>query len=251
MTAGSEAGASVAGASVAGASVAGASVAGTSVAGTSDAVTQVAGPPKALAFDWGGVFTQGTFDSSAVRALADLIRRPVEAVEPTYLSLMAEFEAGLFGLQGFHQRFSDATGSDTDLETFRETFLGAVRGRPETFALLEALPPDVRLGMLSNNVAELCDRVRDDPRMARFEAFVFSNELRVRKPDPAAYRALTDALGERPTDVVFVDDNPDNIEAAERFGLRAVLFGPGFAAGFSELFPSVRLPAAFLTADWR
>src|SRR5690606_19235086 len=181
---------------------------------------------------------------------AELIGRRVEDVEPTYLDLMAEFEAGRLDLPGFHQRFSGACGSATDLRSFRETFLGAVRERPETYALLEALPRGVRLGMLSNNVAELCDRVRDDPRMARFEAFVFSNELRVRKPDPAAYRALTDALGERPTDVVFVDDNPDNIEAAERFGLRAVLFGPGFAAAFSELFPSVRLPAAFLTADW-
>lgn len=213
--------------------------------------TSVVGAPKALAFDWGGVFTQGTFDSSAVRALADLIGLPVEVVEPTYLSLMAEFEAGRFDLPGFHRRFSDATGSDTDLGTFRETFLGAVRERPETYALLEALGADVRLGMLSNNVPELCDRVRDDPRLARFDAFVFSNELRVRKPDPAAYRALTDALGERPSDVVFVDDNPDNVEAARRFGLRSVLFGPGFPAAFSELFPSVRLPAPFLTADWR
>lgn len=207
--------------------------------------------PKALAFDWGGVFTLGTFDSSAVRALAELIGRRVEDVEPTYLDLMAEFEAGRFDLPGFHQRFSGACGSATDLRSFRETFLGAVRERPETYALLEALPRRVRLGVLSNNVAELCDLVRDDPRMARFEAFVFSNELRVRKPDPAAYQGLVDALGEQPGDVVFVDDNPDNVAAARRFGLRALLFGPGFPTAFSELFPDVTLPAAFAAPAWR
>ena len=207
--------------------------------------------PKAVAFDWGGVFTRGTFDSSAVVALADLLGRPAHELEPTYLSLMAGFEAGRFDLPGFHERFSRATGTATDLERFREAFLGAVVERPETYELVSALPAGVRLGMLSNNVAELCDRVRADPRLARFEAFVFSNELGVRKPDPAAYQELVDALGEEPGAVLFVDDNPANVEAAESFGLNAVLFGRGFPERFSAALPHVAMPPAFTLTDWR
>jgi FMN phosphatase YigB (HAD superfamily) len=60
--------------------------------------------------------------------------------------------------------------------------------------------------MLSNNVPVLCDRVRDDPRTARIERFVFSNEIGVRKPDPAAFMALAEALQLAPHEIVFVDD---------------------------------------------
>ncbi|HEX7000232.1 MAG TPA: HAD family phosphatase [Trueperaceae bacterium] len=207
--------------------------------------------PRAVAFDWGGVFTRGTFDSSAVRALAGLVGMPVEELEPTYLDLMVDFEAGRHDLPGFHRRFSEATDTATQLDVFRRTFLGAVRERPETYALVAALPPGVRLGILSNNVAELCDAVRADPRLARFEAFLFSNELGVRKPDPAAYQALIDALGEEPGATVFVDDNPGNVDAASRFGLRAVLFDSHFPERFARLFPGVALPGAFGQPGWR
>ncbi len=210
-----------------------------------------AAAPRAVAFDWGGVFTRGTFDSSAVRALAALLGVPVEELEPTYLDLMVDFEAGRHDLPGFHRRFSEATGTACGLEEFRRTFLGAVTERPETYDLLAALPAGVRLGMLSNNVAELCDVVRADPRMGRIEAFVFSNELGVRKPDPAAYRALVDALGEEPGATVFVDDNPINVEAATRFGIRGVLFDGRFPQRFARLFPGLALPAAFELPGWR
>ncbi len=209
------------------------------------------GGPKAVAFDWGGVFTVGTFDSNAVVALADLIGVSADELEPTYLRLMVDFEAGAHGLDGFHRRFSEATSSRTDPERFRKVFLGAVRERPETYALVAALPARLRLGVLSNNVAELCDLVRDDPRLSRVETFVFSNEIRVRKPDPAAYQALVDGLGEEPSEVVFVDDNAGNVEAAKRFGLRAVLFGPGFPDRFTELFPDAEIPSAFTAPGWR
>ena len=213
-------------------------------------MTGTAYRPKAVALDWGGVFTRGTFDSSAVVALARLIGVEPAALEPTYLALMAEFEAGAFDLPGFHGRFRDATGSRTDLDTFRETFLGAVRERPAAYDLVAAMPPDVKLGMLSNNVAELCDRVRADPRLGRLSAFVFSNEVRVRKPDAAAYAALLAALGEEAGDVVFVDDNAANVAAANELGLVGVLLDAGFPRRWREAVPGLALPPELTAADW-
>src|SRR5690606_1917769 len=170
--------------------------------------------------------------------------------EPTYLALMAEFEAGAFDLPGFHARFRDATGSRPDLDTFRETFLGAVKERPAAYDLVAAMPPDVKLGMLSNNVAEPCDRVRADPRLGRLSAFVFSNEVRVRKPDAAAYAALLAALGEEAGDVVFVDDNAANVAAANELGLVGVLLDADFPRRWREAVPGLALPPELAAADW-
>ncbi|MFG2301223.1 HAD-IA family hydrolase [Actinacidiphila glaucinigra] len=46
-------------------------------------------------------------------------------------------------------------------------------------------------------------------------------------PDPAAYRWCRDALREDPARILFVDDRPENVRAAEAAGMRGHLFtGP-------------------------
>ncbi|WP_255300546.1 HAD-IA family hydrolase [Arthrobacter koreensis] len=43
------------------------------------------------------------------------------------------------------------------------------------------------------------------------------------KPEPQIYRYVLKGLGAAPEDVVFIDDNRANIEAAEALGMRVVL----------------------------
>ncbi|MDZ7799853.1 MAG: HAD family phosphatase [Trueperaceae bacterium] len=179
---------------------------------------------RAIAFDWGGIFTEGTFDGRAIQALAAAGDVPPERVEAAYLPLMAEFEVGAFDMATFHRRLTEAAGLDLDLATFRETFLGSVQERIAMFSVLGGIPTSYRVGMLSNNVPELCDRVRDDPRMRRFESFVFSNEIGVRKPDPDAFAALSDALGVAPHETVFVDDSAANVDACRALGFHGIHF---------------------------
>lgn len=195
----------------------------------------------AIAFDWGGIFTEGTFDSSAVVALAELFDTDVDTVSATYFPLMADFEVGAFGLEDFHRRFLAESGFEAEFDAFRDTFLGAVRERTAMYSVLGSIPDAYTVGMLSNNVPVLCDRVRDDARMARVERFVFSNEIGVRKPDPRAYEALTDALGVPPEQTVFVDDSEANIEACEALGFTGVHLDSfeGFLERWAALFPDL------------
>ena len=44
------------------------------------------------------------------------------------------------------------------------------------------------------------------------------------KPDPGAYRLVLDALRTPPQQVLFVDDQPQNIEGADRVGLQTLWF---------------------------
>lgn len=203
--------------------------------------------PKAIAFDWGGVFTVGTFDSSAATNLAAATGTDAQTLEPIYLRLMADFEIGAFRLPGMYQRFCEATGTDLPFEEFRRVFLGSVVERPAMYDVLAAIPGDYRVGMLSNNVPELCDLVRDDPRMARADAFVFSNEIGVRKPAPAAFAALTQALGVPPQATVFVDDNQANIAACEALGFTGVLVDErrAFVERWESALPGLSLPSSF------
>lgn len=180
---------------------------------------------RAIVFDWGGVFTEGTFDSSASHALANASHRPLAAIEPAYRALMEEFEVGAFDLNGFHERFCAATGTEAELPfaRFEATFLGAVRERPAMYAVLGSIPTeDYVVGVLSNNVPVLADRVRDDPRMQRVEHWVFSHEVGVRKPDARAYEALAAAIGVPPEATLFIDDAERNVSAARNAGFKTI-----------------------------
>lgn len=199
---------------------------------------------RAIAFDWGGIFTEGTFDSDAVGNLADIAGVERELVHQVYFPLMVDFEVGAFDLGGFVDRFVEQTGTRADEELIASTFLNSGIERSHMFDILAAIPAGYTVGMLSNNVPALCDRVRNDRRMERIERFVFSNEIGVRKPDPAAYAALQAALGLEPHETVFIDDNADNIAAAREFGFRGILLDSmeHFERQWSELLPEVPLP---------
>ena len=196
---------------------------------------------RAVAFDWGGVFTEGTFDGRAVQALASLLGRSEDDVAAAYYPLMEHFEIGAFDLPVFHRRLLRELDVETDLVAFRTTFLGAPRERPAMFELLAGLPGHYAVAMLSNNVPELCDRVRADPRMARIERFVFSNEIGVRKPDARAFAALGEALALPPEATVFIDDNAGNVEACRALGYHGILLDTpaGFAARWRAHLPEL------------
>lgn len=214
---------------------------------------------RAVAFDWGGVFTRGTFDSGAVEALSARYAVPAERVAEAYYPLMEAFEEGAHSLPTFKLRFEQQLASRVgasafqvlDEETFRSVFLGSVRWREPMVSVLNAIPSNLTVGMLSNNIPELCDRVRNDARMARIERFVFSNEIRRRKPDAAAFKALSDALGVPPTDTVFIDDNVTNIRASEASGFNGILIeDPAtFVARWRAALNDVALPEALDTPE--
>jgi putative hydrolase of the HAD superfamily len=55
-----------------------------------------------------------------------------------------------------------------------------------------------------------------------FERVFTSYQLALRKPDPAIYLHVTEALAVEPQAVLFFDDNPANVDAALDLGMQAV-----------------------------
>jgi putative hydrolase of the HAD superfamily len=216
--------------------------------------------PLGIAFDWGGVFTIGTFDARANARLAKLFGVESTALWPHYLAVMADFEVGRFALSDFRATLTEraerelgATGTNVrEVESaFEHAFLDAPLERPEMYQLLAGIPAGFTVGMLSNNVPILCDRVRDDARTNRIEHFVFSNEIGVRKPERAAFDALSSKMQTPPERTLFIDDHPRNIAAAAELGFKALLIDTpaGFAARWRDALPEL---AELVAGDaWR
>lgn len=177
-----------------------------------------------VAFDWGGVFTIGTFDGRSTQNVADRSGVSVERVRESYFRHVRQLEVGEWTLPQFWIVMGEETGITLPYADFEALYLGSVHDNAPMYATLAALPAGVRVGLLSNNYPVVSDHLRRDPRFARFDALVFSNELRQKKPHPDAFAALEEAMGVPAAQTAFVDDVQENIDAARQAGFHGLLY---------------------------
>jgi HAD superfamily hydrolase (TIGR01509 family) len=57
-----------------------------------------------------------------------------------------------------------------------------------------------------------------------FDVVFCSGDEGVAKPDPAAFVATLERLGVERGSAVFIDDTPENVEAARALGIPSILF---------------------------
>lgn len=98
---------------------------------------------------------------------------------------------------------------------------------PGAEALLRALKArGLKIGVLSNTLPSLQES------LAHYvEGFLASTSLGVAKPHPEAFLLALKAMGLKPEETLYLDDDPENVEAARRLGLRAEVYAYQRALG--------------------
>jgi 2-haloacid dehalogenase len=56
------------------------------------------------------------------------------------------------------------------------------------------------------------------------DRYVVSAAERLIKPDPRLFQVLLDRYGLRAEECTFIDDNPDNVAAARKMGMKGIVF---------------------------
>jgi 2-haloacid dehalogenase len=195
------------------------------------------GQPTAVVFDLGGVLIdwdprhlyRRLFDDEDAmeRFLEDVATtdwnrqqdagRPwAEAIE----ALAADHPEARVLIEAYHRRWPEMLG-------------GAVAGSVELLAELHEA--GVPVYALSNWSAETFpDAAGRFAFLGWFDGVLISGEVGVVKPDPRIFEELVRRYRLDPGRTVFIDDQPQNVEAAARLGFVAVLFRGADALG-SEL----------------
>ncbi len=60
--------------------------------------------------------------------------------------------------------------------------------------------------------------------LQHFEGIIVSGEERIIKPNPKIYKILLDRYQINPKQSIFIDDNLQNVQAAEKFGINGIHF---------------------------
>ena len=101
---------------------------------------------------------------------------------------------------------------------------------PEVDALLEALAPRYKLGIVTNGVPDLQrDKLAGSGLAESFAAVAISGEVDCGKPEQAIFEYALRFLGVGPQECVMVGDNPErDIAGARAMGMRSVFVARGF-----------------------
>lgn len=75
------------------------------------------------------------------------------------------------------------------------------------------------------NVTEMMDQPRIKHRLYKhFKVKLASYQLKTKKPQMKFYRLLIKRLGVNPKDIIFIDDDKENLLPAENLGMKTILF---------------------------
>lgn len=91
---------------------------------------------------------------------------------------------------------------------------------PEIFNQL----PELKFAIASNHLSAMNIRIDDMELRPKFDTILISADIGIAKPQKAFYERLMTELKEKPQDILFIDDNEENIESAKKVGLKTLLY---------------------------
>lgn len=180
-------------------------------------------PFSVILFDLGGVL----LDFSGAAELAQHLEPPVSEdqmwVKWLKSPAVRTFETGQSTLAEFADAFIAEAGLRLNSDALLAQYAGWYKGiYPGVQALLQRLRPNYRLGLLSNINSYYWEQIRQEPDLLPAFDFVFASHLLgLLKPDDAIFAHVVQTCAVPPAQILFLDDNLLNVDAARQAGLSA------------------------------
>ncbi|AGZ42294.1 HAD-IA family hydrolase [Actinoplanes friuliensis] len=195
-----------------------------------------------LLLDFGEVISvaQPAADVSALAALAGL---PVDAFSRLYWAHRPAYDAGGTARDYWTAIMGAAPGGSLLRRLVELDVASWLHLNQETLRLLDTVhAAGTPVSLLSNAPHDLARELDRHTGLAAFAHRIFSADLALVKPDAGIYSAALATLAAAPADVVFVDDRPVNIAAAEAHGIRGIVF-TGTPGCLSEITAALSGPS--------
>jgi putative hydrolase of the HAD superfamily len=182
---------------------------------------------KAVIFDFGRVISAQKPPSLFHRYEVDLGLAP-----DTINAIMFDSPAWQDALLGrkTEGEFWDAIGPELglysrgDIDSFRRRYRYDEALNADVVELIRRLHAHHKTALLSNAPPGLGEWLEDWNILDLFDIVYCSGDEGRAKPDPAVFQAVLKRLDVAPAEAVFIDDTLAHVLAAERLGVRGVLF---------------------------
>ena len=81
--------------------------------------------------------------------------------------------------------------------------------------------------LLSNASPDFYENKDTIPALSLFDGYLISADWKLLKPEKEIYEKLYEVFNLRPEECVFIDDVPENVEGAEKTGMKAICYAHG------------------------
>jgi HAD superfamily hydrolase (TIGR01509 family) len=144
------------------------------------------------------------------------------------LDLLTDFDRGAISPGDFYRRVAQAVGSRIGEAEFYAIYNDIFRLNPPALDVLSKQKAAGKaLILLSNTDVRRFGFIRETyPELLIFDDYVLSFELGMVKPEPGIYLEAARRAGCRPEECVFIDDMPENVEAAIKLGMTGIVYRP-------------------------
>ena len=136
------------------------------------------------------------------------------------------YESGRMSTEEFRREFSLIVGAGRSTEEMEQTFLSVLPTPVVGMEDIVRRTAERAATALVSNTSPLhfehC--LRTVPALRHLHRFYLSYHLKALKPDHAFYRGVIEGEACDPRDMVFIDDIPDNVRAAEASGMNGIRF---------------------------
>ena len=181
---------------------------------------------KVVYFDLGGVVVRvhiekffnklSEISGNSLQQISD----KVKLIEPYY----QKFELGLVSENEFynsiHQIFDNMS-----FEQFCSHYVNIFELDFKVADIIEKLSPNYRLSVISNTDSLHFNYILQNYSVLKlFEKPITSYQVQIRKPDLAIYQYALESMQCKASESIFIDDRPENVVAAQKLGMNAVLF---------------------------
>jgi FMN phosphatase YigB (HAD superfamily) len=180
----------------------------------------------AVIFDLGKVLVDFDYSIAERKIAARSTKSPRELHSFLGSSpLLVEYESGRLNRAEFYEAVRTAIGFQGSQEEFGGYFADIFSEMPAIIALHARLRREGFKTYIFSNTNDLAiEHIRNNfPFFAHFDGYIFSYEVRSMKPQPAIYAAMEKLCGRGGTDLVYIDDRPENIAGGAARGWRTVL----------------------------
>jgi putative hydrolase of the HAD superfamily len=179
---------------------------------------------RVLLFDVGGVLVQLSGIEIMLEWLGNTMTADEMWVKWLQSASVRDFETGKIDAAEFAVRVTREFRLAVSPQMFLTSFAGWPIGLyPGTLEMLAQIPRRYQRALLSNSNALHWPRVRNDMQLgAAFDSHFISHLTGRIKPDADAFEDVVVSLGCLPAQVLFLDDNSLNVEAARGMGMHAV-----------------------------
>jgi putative hydrolase of the HAD superfamily len=181
-------------------------------------------PIRLVVFDLGKVLLDFDYGIAARHLSLKSRLNPGQIMELLLQTpLLVDYEIGQMSSAEFHVALVRKAGLRADFEEFARLFGDIFSPIQPMLGLLEQVrAAGLPTAVLSNTNELAIQFIRQHyPFFAAFSHQILSYEHRAMKPDPRLYHAVEQSSGVRPDEILFVDDRPENVDAARQLGWHA------------------------------